>query len=66
MVASFTPLQLTLGIEHGDLRLVCGCSAMETYFMKLQMNSYCADVAVGDILELSDVGRFMYRIPCRL
>ena len=31
----FTPLQLTLGIAHGDLGLVCGCSAMETHFMKL-------------------------------
>jgi hypothetical protein len=35
MAASITPLQPTLCIEHGDLRLVCGCSAMETIFMKL-------------------------------
>jgi hypothetical protein len=30
---------------HGFVRLVCGCSAMETHFMKLLTNSYCADVA---------------------
>jgi hypothetical protein len=30
MVASFTPLQPTLGIAHADLRLVCSCSAMKT------------------------------------
>ena len=42
MAAIFTPLQLTLGIAHGDLRLVCGCMAMETHFMKLPTNSYCA------------------------
>ena len=35
MVASFAPLQPFLGIVHGDLRLVCGCFAMETYFMML-------------------------------
>ena len=28
MAASFTPLQLTLGIAHGDLRLVCGCALL--------------------------------------
>ena len=40
MAASFTPLQPTLGIVHGDLRrLVCGCSAMETHFIKLPTNS---------------------------
>jgi hypothetical protein len=36
------PLQSTLGIVHGDLRLVCGCTPMETHFMKLLTNSYCA------------------------
>jgi hypothetical protein len=35
MVSSFTPLQTILGIMHGDLRLVCGCSAMETHSIKL-------------------------------
>uniref|UniRef100_A0AAZ3Q5E9 Myosin IXb n=1 Tax=Oncorhynchus tshawytscha TaxID=74940 RepID=A0AAZ3Q5E9_ONCTS len=45
MAASFTPLQLMFGITHDDLRLVCGCSAMEAYFGKLPMNSSCADVA---------------------
>ena len=35
MAVSFTPLQQTLGIAHGDLKLVCGCPAMETHFMKL-------------------------------
>jgi hypothetical protein len=35
MGVSVTPLQPMLGIAHGDLRLVCGCMAMETHFMKL-------------------------------
>jgi hypothetical protein len=35
MAAFFTPLQPTLGIAHGDHRLVCCCSANETHFMKL-------------------------------
>ena len=52
MAASFTPLQATLGIVHGDLRLVCGCSGMEAYFMKLPTNSYCADVSFKGSLEL--------------
>ena len=34
MAASFTPLQPTLGIAHGDLRLVCCCSVMETHFRR--------------------------------
>jgi hypothetical protein len=42
MAARFTPLQPTLGIAHGDLRLVCSCLAMETHFMKLPTNSSCA------------------------
>ena len=49
--ASFTPLQPTLGIVHGDLRLMCDCSAMETYFMKLPTKSYCADVPSRGRLE---------------
>ena len=53
MAVSFTPLQLTLGIAHGDLRLVYSCSAMETHFMKLPTNSFCADVASRGSLELS-------------
>ena len=32
--ASFSPLQPALGIGHGDLRLVCGCTAIETHFME--------------------------------
>ena len=52
MAASFTPLQSTLGITHGDLTFVCRCSAMETHFMKLP-NSSCADVASRGSLELS-------------
>ena len=52
MAASFTPLQPTLGIAHGDLRLVCGSSAMETHFMKLQTNGSCADVASRGSVEL--------------
>jgi hypothetical protein len=49
---SFTPLQPTRGIVHGDLRLVCGCSAKETHFTMLPTNSYCADVASRGSLEL--------------
>ena len=52
MAVSFTPLQPTLGIAHGDIRLVSGCSAMETHFMKLLTNSACADVASRVSLEL--------------
>jgi hypothetical protein len=52
MVASFTPLQSTLGIAHGDFRLMCGCSAMETYFMKFPTNNYCADLASRGSMEL--------------
>ena len=52
MAVSFTPLQLTLGIAHGDLRLVCVCSAMESHSMKLLTNSYCADIASIGSLEL--------------
>jgi hypothetical protein len=52
MVVSFTPLQLTLGITHGDIRLVCSCSAMETNLMMLPTNSSCADVASRGSLEL--------------
>ena len=52
MAASFTSLQLTLGILHGDLRLVCSCSAMETHFIKLLTNNYCTDVASRGSLEL--------------
>ena len=52
MLARFTPLQPTLVIVHGDLRRVCSCSAMNTHFMKLPKNSYCADVASRGRLEL--------------
>ena len=51
--ASFTPLQPTLGIVHGDLRLLCGCSAMDTHFIKVPTNSYFAKVASRGSLELS-------------
>jgi hypothetical protein len=54
MAVNFTPLQLTLGIVHCDLRLVCSCLAMETNFMKLLTNSYCADLASRGSLELSE------------
>ena len=47
MAASFTPLQPTLGI-----RLVWGCFAMKTHFMKLPTNSSSADVASRGSLEL--------------
>ena len=52
IVVSFTPLQLTLGIANRDLRLVCGCSAMETHFLKVFLNSASADVASRVSLEL--------------
>ena len=52
IVVSFTPLQQTLGIAHGDLRLVCGYSSMETHFMNLPMNRYCVDLASRGSLEL--------------
>jgi hypothetical protein len=37
-----------LGITRGDLRLVCGYSAMETHFMKLLTKRYCADVLLPE------------------
>jgi hypothetical protein len=52
MAASFTPLQPTLGNAHGNLRLLNGCSAMETHFMNLSTNIYCADVVYRGSLEL--------------
>ena len=45
-----------LGIAHGDIKLVCGCLAMETHFMKLQMNSSSANVASRGCLELCSEG----------
>ena len=51
MALSFTLLQLTLGIADGKLRLVCGCSAMETHLVKLSTNSSCADIASRGSLE---------------
>ena len=50
-----TLLQPMLGIALGDLRLVCSCSAMETHFMKLPMNSSCAEVASRGNSELGRV-----------
>ena len=52
MVVSFTRLQPTVGIAHGDPRLVCGCSATEINFMKCPTNSYFADIASRGSLEL--------------
>ena len=48
----FTPLHLTLGVIHFDLRLVWRYSAMETHFVKLFMCSLLADVASRGNLEL--------------
>jgi hypothetical protein len=53
MAVNFTPLQPTLGIAHGDLRLVCGCSVMEIYFMKVLKKNYYADIASRGSFELS-------------
>jgi hypothetical protein len=63
MAANFTPLQPNLAIVQGDLRLVCGCSAMETHFMKLPTNSYCAGVASRGSLELTDLKGCPYTVP---
>jgi hypothetical protein len=52
MTVSFTLLQVTLGIAHGEIRHLCSCLAMETHYMKLLTNRYCADVAYGGSLEL--------------
>ena len=38
---------------YGGPKLVCGCSAMETHFMKLPTNSYCVDVASRGSSELT-------------
>jgi hypothetical protein len=46
--ASFTPLQPTLSIAHGDLSLVCGCSA---HLLQHPMNSYCANNASRGSLD---------------
>ena len=51
MSTSFTQLQPTLGIAHGDLRFVCGCLTRETHFMKITTNSSCADVASRGSLQ---------------
>ena len=56
MTASFTPLQTKFCIAHGNLRLGCGCSAMETHFIKLLTNSSCADIASRNSLEVGSVG----------
>ena len=68
MAARFTPFQPMLGISHGDVRLVCGCSAMETHFIKLPMNSYCADIAPRDSLELDSEcfnrGQIIFYVLC--
>ena len=52
MGGSFTQLKPTFGTAHGDVRLGCGCSSMETQFMKLPTKSYCADVTPRGSLEL--------------
>ena len=44
MAASYTKLKITLGIEYGDLRLVCSFLAMETH----------SDVASGGSLEFGN------------
>jgi hypothetical protein len=65
MAARFTPLQPTLGISHGDLKLVCGCSALETHFMKLPSNCYCVDVAsrcsLDSVVSVATEGRRFLR-----
>jgi hypothetical protein len=61
LLQSFIPLQATLGIAHGDLRLVCGYSATETNFMRFPTNSSCADFASRGSLELSSEDRRFLR-----
>ena len=46
-VASFTPLQLTLGIAHGE-----AAQPWKPISMKLLTNSSCANVASRSSLEL--------------
>ncbi|XP_064180584.1 proteasome subunit beta type-3 isoform X1 [Anguilla rostrata] len=50
---AYRPLQPMLGIAHGGLRFVYGCSTMETHFMALLTNSSCADVIFRGSLEFS-------------
>jgi hypothetical protein len=52
----FTPLQPTLGIAHGDLRLVCGCSAMESYFMKFLL----AEAVWNSVVSVATEDRQIY------
>ena len=52
MAVRFALLQPTLVIVHDDLWLVCGCSAVETHFMKYLPKIACADVASTIGLEL--------------
>ena len=65
MVVSFTPLQPTLGIAHGDLKLVWGCSAKETHFIMFLINSYCADVAsrgsLDSVVSVANKNRWFLR-----
>lgn len=51
MAVCYRPLQPMLGIAHGGLRLVYGCSTIETHFMALLTNSSCADVIFRGSLE---------------
>ena len=48
----FTPLQLTLCIALGDVRLGCSCSAMETQSMKLSTHCSWANLKATQSLEV--------------
>jgi hypothetical protein len=54
MVKLDSSLQRKRVIANGDIRLVCGCSVMETHFMKLPTNSYCANIASRGSLASED------------
>jgi hypothetical protein len=61
---SYSRVQWRRVLQHSSQCLgmvilgLCGCSAMDTHFMKILTNSYCADVASRGRLDLgSDVYR---------
>ncbi|CAI9548263.1 unnamed protein product [Staurois parvus] len=49
----FTPLQPTLCITLGDVRLGRSCSAMKIHSMKLSVHCCCANLKATQSLEVS-------------
>ena len=66
MAASFTPLQPTLVIVHGDLRLVCSCSAMETHILKLPtiVLTLLPEVVWNSVLSVATEDRLFVHATC--